>query len=73
VCWEALIVTCAGALLGTGIAAAALTALGRAVTGEGGFAFSLPQYLALIGVCAASGLIGGLAATRKARTGPLIA
>jgi putative ABC transport system permease protein len=73
VCWESLIVTCAGALLGTGIAAAALTALSRAVGGDGGFAYSLPQYLGLLGVCAAGGLIGGLAATRKARTGPLVA
>ncbi|MEU4232477.1 ABC transporter permease [Nonomuraea sp. NPDC026600] len=72
VCWESLIVTCAGALLGTGIAAASLTAMGKAVTGELWFAYSLPQYLGLVAVCAVSGLIAGLLSTRKARNGPLV-
>lgn len=72
VCWESLIVTCAGALLGTGIAAASLAALGKAATGELRFAYSVPQYLGLVTVCTVSGLIGGLAATRKARHGPLV-
>ncbi|SEH00236.1 putative ABC transport system permease protein [Nonomuraea solani] len=73
VCWESLIVTCAGALLGTGIAAVSLAALGRAMTGEPWFAYSLPQYAGLVLVCVVSGLAGGLAATRKARLGPLLA
>ncbi|MEV0195068.1 ABC transporter permease [Nonomuraea sp. NPDC050691] len=72
VCWETLIVTTAGTLLGTGIAAASLTALGTAVTGEPWFAYSLPQYAGLVLVCAVSGLAGGLAATRRARLGPLV-
>jgi putative ABC transport system permease protein len=72
VCWESLIVTCAGALLGTGIAAASLATLGLAATGELWFAYSLPQYLGLVTICAVSGLIGGLASTRKARRGPLV-
>ncbi|MFD1542398.1 ABC transporter permease [Nonomuraea guangzhouensis] len=70
--WESLIVTCAGALLGTGIAAASLTAMGKAVTGELWFAYSLPEYLGLVVVCAVSGLIAGLVSTRKARNGPLV-
>ncbi|MEU7859572.1 ABC transporter permease [Nonomuraea sp. NPDC049141] len=70
--WESLIVTCAGALLGTGIAAASLTAMGKAVTGELWFAYSLPQYLGLVAVCAVSGLVAGLVSTRKARNGPLV-
>ncbi|WP_433508544.1 FtsX-like permease family protein [Nonomuraea sp. CA-143628] len=73
VCWETLIVTCAGTLLGTGIAAASLTALGKAATGEAWFAYSLPQYAGLVLVCAVSGLAGGLAATRRARHAPLTA
>lgn len=72
VCWETLIVTCSGALLGTGIAVASLTALGVAATGEAGFAYSVPQYAGLVGVCAASGLVGGLVSTRTARQGPLV-
>ncbi|MGI5491371.1 FtsX-like permease family protein [Microtetraspora malaysiensis] len=72
VCWETLIVTCIGTLLGTGIAAASLTMLGIAVTGEPWFAYSLPQYAGLVLVCAVSGLAGGLAATRRARHGALL-
>ncbi|MBN6051116.1 FtsX-like permease family protein, partial [Nonomuraea sp. RK-328] len=72
VCWETSIVTAAGALLGTGIAAASLTALGRALTGEAWFAYSLPQYAGLVLVCVVSGLAGGLAATREARRGALL-
>ncbi|WP_188196736.1 ABC transporter permease [Nonomuraea sp. SYSU D8015] len=72
VCWETLIVTCAGTLLGTGIAAASLTMLGKAATGELRFAYSLPQYAGLVLVCAVSGLAGGLAATRRARRGALL-
>ncbi|MEU4832350.1 FtsX-like permease family protein [Streptosporangium sp. NPDC023615] len=72
VCWESLMATCAGVLLGTGIAAASLTAMGKALTGEPWFDYSVPQYLALVLVCVASGLTGGLAATRKARQGPLL-
>ncbi|GAA3472522.1 hypothetical protein GCM10018965_070750 [Nonomuraea roseola] len=72
VCWETLIVTCTGTLLGTGIAAASLTALGKAATGEPWFAYSLPQYAGLVLVCAMSGLAGGLAATRRARCGSLL-
>ncbi|GGP94683.1 FtsX-like permease family protein [Streptosporangium pseudovulgare] len=60
------------ALLGTGIAAASLTALGAAMTGEPWFAFSVPQYLGLVAVCAMSGLAGGLVSTRRARRGPLV-
>ncbi|GIH47198.1 hypothetical protein Mro03_23770 [Microbispora rosea subsp. rosea] len=73
VCWESLVVTGAGALLGTSIAAASLAALGEAAVGELWFAFSVPQYLALVLVCAVSGLVGGLASTRRARRGPLLA
>ncbi|MEU8275587.1 FtsX-like permease family protein [Microbispora bryophytorum] len=73
VCWESLVVTGAGALLGTSIAAASLAALGKAAVGELWFAFSVPQYLALVLVCAVSGLVGGLASTRGARRGPLLA
>ncbi|WP_043631041.1 ABC transporter permease [Nonomuraea candida] len=72
VCWESLIVTCAGALLGTGIAAASLTALGTAMTGEPWFAYSLPQYAGLLLICLASGLTGALTATRNARRAPLL-
>ncbi|MGN9840627.1 FtsX-like permease family protein [Nonomuraea sp. H19] len=72
VCWETMIVTCVGTLLGTGIAAASLTALGKGATGEPWFAYSLPQYAGLVLVCAVSGLAGGLAATRRARRGPLL-
>ncbi|MFC0860775.1 FtsX-like permease family protein [Sphaerimonospora cavernae] len=72
VCWESLIVTCAGALLGTGIAAASLTALGLAASGEARFVYSAPQHAGLVGVCAVSGLIGGLLFTRTARHGPLV-
>ncbi|MER5317796.1 ABC transporter permease [Streptosporangium roseum] len=67
VCWETLTVTCAGTLLGTGIAAASLTALGKAATGQPWFAYSVPQYAGLVLVCAMSGLAGALASTRKAR------
>ncbi|NUW43398.1 hypothetical protein [Nonomuraea rhodomycinica] len=70
VCWETLIATAAGALLGTGIAAASLTALGEALTGEPWFAYSLPQYAGLVVVCAVSGLAGGLVSTRGARREP---
>ncbi|MFI7441954.1 FtsX-like permease family protein [Nonomuraea indica] len=72
VCYETLIVTGAGALLGTAIAAASLTALGTALTGRPWFAYSLPQYAGLVLVCAASGLAAGLAATRRARRGSLL-
>ncbi|MEU7882711.1 hypothetical protein [Microbispora bryophytorum] len=41
--------------------------------GELWFAFSVPQYLALVLVCAVSGLVGGLASTPGARRGPLLA
>ncbi|WP_329086346.1 FtsX-like permease family protein [Streptosporangium sp. NBC_01469] len=71
VCWETLTVTCAGTLLGTGIAAASLTALGKAATGRPWFAYSLPQYAGLVLVCAVSGLVGALVSTRKARHGSL--
>lgn len=71
VCWESLIVTGTGTLLGTGIAVASLTSLGKAASGELWFAYSAPQYASLVLVCAASGLVGGLAATRRARRGPL--
>ncbi|GAA0940779.1 hypothetical protein GCM10009560_52310 [Nonomuraea longicatena] len=71
VCWETLTVTCAGALLGTGIAAASLTALGEAATGRPWFAYSVPQYAGLVLVCAVSGLAGALTSTRKARHGSL--
>ncbi|MFI7056229.1 hypothetical protein ACIBLB_29605 [Streptosporangium canum] len=47
-------------------------ALGKAATGEWWFAYSMPQYLGLVTVCTVSGLIGGPAATRKARHGPLV-
>ncbi|MFC4013817.1 FtsX-like permease family protein [Nonomuraea purpurea] len=73
VCWESLIVTSVGALLGTGIATASLTAMGQALTGEPWFAYSAPQYAGLLLVCAVSGLAGGLSATRGARRGPLVA
>ncbi|WP_157570809.1 ABC transporter permease [Microtetraspora malaysiensis] len=72
VCWETLIVTCAGTLLGTGIAAASLAMLGKAETGELRFAYSLPQYAGLVLICTLSGLAGGLAATRRARHGALL-
>ncbi|GII81510.1 hypothetical protein Sru01_64920 [Sphaerisporangium rufum] len=72
VCWETLIVTSVGALLGTGIAAASLTALGKAATGEAWFAYSPLQYATLVLVCVASGLSGALAATWKVRHGPLL-
>ncbi|MEV4577131.1 FtsX-like permease family protein [Nonomuraea jabiensis] len=72
VCWETLIVTCIGTLLGTGIAAASLTMLGKAATGEPWFAYSLPQYAGLVLVCAVSGLVGGLAATRRVRRRALV-
>ncbi|MEV4160316.1 ABC transporter permease [Nonomuraea dietziae] len=72
VSWETLIVTCIGTLLGTGIAAASLTTLGTATTGEPWFAYSLPQYAGLVLVCTVSGLAGGLAATRQARRGALL-
>jgi ABC-type antimicrobial peptide transport system permease subunit len=72
VVWETLIVTAVGVLIGTGIAAACLTALGQAATGRPWFAYSLPQYAGLVLVCAVSGLAGGLAATRRARRGPLL-
>ncbi|MFI6484281.1 FtsX-like permease family protein [Nonomuraea sp. NPDC050663] len=71
VCWETLIVTCAGTLLGTGIAAAALTALGVAATGRPAFTYSVTQYAGLVLVCAASGLAGAVVSTRKARRGSL--
>ncbi|MEV0630141.1 hypothetical protein ACI2LC_40805 [Nonomuraea wenchangensis] len=64
--------TCVGTLLGTGIAAASLTMLGKAATGEPWFAYSLPQYTGLVLVCTVSGLAGGLAATRRAWRGPLL-
>ncbi|MFI6296002.1 FtsX-like permease family protein [Nonomuraea sp. NPDC050790] len=72
VCWEMLIVTGIGALLGTGIAAASLTALGMAVSGEARFAYSLPQYGGLVLVCVVSGLVGGLAAVRRPLSGSLL-
>lgn len=71
VCWETLIVTCAGTLLGTGIAAAALTALGMAATGRPTFTYSVTQYAGLVLVCAVSGLAGAVVSTRKARCGSL--
>ncbi|MFD9947973.1 FtsX-like permease family protein [Nonomuraea sp. NPDC059023] len=71
VCWETLTVTCAGTLLGTGIAAASLTALGKAATGQAWFAYSVPQYAGLVLVCVVSGLAGALVSTRKARRGSL--
>ncbi|MBB6345151.1 FtsX-like permease family protein [Nonomuraea muscovyensis] len=71
VCWETMIVTCVGTLLGTGIAAASLTALGEAVTGKPWFAYSLPQYVGLVLICAVSSLAGGLTATRRSRYGSL--
>lgn len=70
-CWESLIVTIAGAALGTGIAAASLTALSLAATDETQVAYSVPQYLTLLGLCLASALAGALLATRRARLGPL--
>ncbi|MEV0823582.1 ABC transporter permease [Nonomuraea rubra] len=72
VVWETLMVTAAGVLIGTGIAAACLTVLGQAATGRPWFAYSLPQYAGLVLVCAASGLAGALAATRRARRGSLL-
>ncbi|WP_345573053.1 FtsX-like permease family protein [Nonomuraea rosea] len=72
VCWETLIVTGVGTLLGTGIAAASLTTLRKAATGEPWFAYSPPQYAGLVLVCTVSGLAGGLAATRRARRGALL-
>ncbi|MEV0352017.1 FtsX-like permease family protein [Nonomuraea sp. NPDC050680] len=72
VCWETLIVTGVGTLLGTSIAAASLTTLGKAATGEPWFAYSLPQYVGLVLVCTVSSLAGGLAATRRARRGALL-
>ncbi|WP_425465359.1 FtsX-like permease family protein [Nonomuraea mesophila] len=71
VCWKTLTVTCTGTLLGTGIAAASLTALGKAATGQPSFVYSVPQYAGLVLVCAVSGLAGALASTRKARRGSL--
>ncbi|MER6950361.1 FtsX-like permease family protein [Nonomuraea sp. NPDC000554] len=73
VCWESLVVTVTGTLLGTAIAVASLAAMGKAATGELWFAFSMPQYLGLVLVCAVSGLVGGLVSTRGARRGPLLA
>ncbi|MEU7458692.1 FtsX-like permease family protein [Streptosporangium roseum] len=70
-CWEMMIVTFVGALLGTGIAAASLSAPGEAVTGRPWFAYSLPQYVGLVLICGVSSLAGGLAATRQSRRGPL--
>ncbi|MFI6788821.1 FtsX-like permease family protein [Nonomuraea sp. NPDC050383] len=71
VCWETLTVTCAGTLRGTGIAAASLTALGKAATGRSRFAYSVPQYAGLVLVCVVSGLAGALASMWKARHGSL--
>ncbi|MFC7645643.1 FtsX-like permease family protein [Streptosporangium lutulentum] len=73
ICWESAIVTCSGALLGTGIAVVSLVALSLAGTGEAGFVYSVPQYLAVLGLCAVSGLAGSLLSTRRARRGPLVA
>ncbi|MFC5180814.1 FtsX-like permease family protein [Actinomadura harenae] len=72
VCWEVLVATGAGALLGSAIAALSLAALGRSMTGEAWFAVSFPQYAGLLATCVAGGLVGALAATRKARKGPLL-
>jgi hypothetical protein len=66
-----MIVTCVGTLLGTGIAAASLTSLGEAATGKPWFAYSLPQYVGLVLICAVSSLAGGLTATRRSRYGSL--
>ncbi|WP_246005181.1 FtsX-like permease family protein [[Actinomadura] parvosata] len=67
--WETLLVTGVGALLGTAIAAASLSALGEALTGEPWFAYSLPQYAGLVAICAASGLAATLGAARRAQRG----
>ncbi|WP_372455592.1 FtsX-like permease family protein [Sphaerisporangium fuscum] len=68
VCWETLIVTCVGTLLGTAIAAASLTALCKAATGRAWFAYSLPQYAGLVLVCAVTGLAGHTESTAEAAT-----
>ncbi|MEV4259259.1 FtsX-like permease family protein, partial [Spirillospora sp. NPDC049652] len=73
VCWETLIATGAGVLLGTAIALVSLSALGEAMTGELWFAGSLTQYAGLLAICVVGGLAGALTATRKARRGPLVA
>ncbi|SDI56704.1 FtsX-like permease family protein [Sinosporangium album] len=70
--WESLITVAVGALLGTAIAAAGLLTLGRVLTGRLWFDYSAPQYLGLLAVCTAAGLIGALVSTRKARRGPLV-
>ncbi len=72
VCWESLIVTCAGVLLGAVIAACSLAALGVAATGRPWLAYSLPQFLAVALICLVSSLMGGLGATREARRGALL-
>lgn len=72
VCWETLIATGAGALLGTAIAFVSLSAMGKAMAGHPWFAGSPVQYAELLATCVTGGLVSALAATRKARRGPLI-
>jgi predicted lysophospholipase L1 biosynthesis ABC-type transport system permease subunit len=71
-CWESLIATCSGALVGTLIAVVSLGAVSLAGTGAPWFGFSLPLYLALVGLCAAGGVLGALLSTRRARRGALV-
>jgi ABC-type antimicrobial peptide transport system permease subunit len=71
-CWESLIATCSGALVGTLIAVVSLGAVSLAGTGAPWFGFSLPLYLALVGLCAAGGVLGALLSTRRARRGSLV-
>ncbi len=72
VCWETLIATGVGVVLGTAIAALSLSAMGKAMTGELWFTGSLVQYAGLLATCVVGGLAGTLAATREARRGPLL-
>ncbi|MFC4906696.1 FtsX-like permease family protein [Actinomadura gamaensis] len=72
VCWESLLATGVGALLGTVIAVVSLLPLGKSMTGHAWFAWSPVQYAGLLATCVVGGLAGGLGATRKARRGPLV-
>ncbi|MEV5571334.1 ABC transporter permease [Spirillospora sp. NPDC052269] len=72
VCWETLVATGIGVVLGTAIAMLSLLSLGKAMTGVPWFDWSPFQYGGLLATCVIGGLAGTLAATRKARNGPLL-
>jgi predicted lysophospholipase L1 biosynthesis ABC-type transport system permease subunit len=72
-CWESLIATCSGSVVGTLIAVVSLSAVSLAGSGDPRFTYSLPVYLGLVGLCTACGLGGALLSTRRARRGPLVA